>query len=145
MAVDIDTKALRALAERATPGPWHERIYEGHTWQMTVQGRWIVGPSGHGADLGDMARDEDRAFVCAASPDVVLALLDRIEALEAEGNAWKDRAAKEALDGVDMTAEVERLRRIEEAARAYVDADDQDWSDEWNALEAALAALKVKP
>lgn len=91
----LDTKALRALAEAATPGPWENN---GGTFE---------------ADAGRVARvavyswacdderaawfDANTAFAGAVlSPDVVLALLDRLE----------------------------RDERIVEAAQALVGAED---------------------
>lgn len=73
---------LRALAEAATPGPWDPE----YVWQAVrhivrncdfIEGApdsefgWDYGPRGEG----------DPAYIAAASPDVILALLDEIDAL----------------------------------------------------------------
>ena len=78
---------LRALALRATPGPW--RLLDGgtpHKGSVSVEehgsmietiGTFYCGAvDGHGA--------ANAAFVAAAHPAAVLALLDRVEAAEAE-------------------------------------------------------------
>jgi hypothetical protein len=90
MTIDTDKLAtLRALAEKATPGPW--RVDTDDTLGETrVTG--IYGPS-RKVDYGLGAEDEspqivetdsgvyppklaDAQFIAAASPDVVIALLD---------------------------------------------------------------------
>jgi hypothetical protein len=89
---DIDTKKLRELAEAATqPSPWSVKRTPGGRHRtdeadqfnvLDVDGMWVakVGPAPH-----------DAAFIAAANPQTVIALLD----------------------------EIERLRAIEDAARAY--------------------------
>ena len=92
-----DVAELRRLAENATPGPWeaHDR---GIGWEV-----W-----NDGAPLNSAFRETfpayDAAYIAAASPDVVLSLLDRLAHMtEARDNA---------------RAEVERLSAQVEAVRA---------------------------
>lgn len=86
-AASVDTAALRTAAEAATPGPWPEAYVQ-----------WAVRHIARNCDYGDDASDEEMAggssfcwdrykdgpFVAAANPAVVLALLDRLDAAEAE-------------------------------------------------------------
>jgi hypothetical protein len=71
---------LRALALAATqPGPWtvkHSRHQASDVYTvLDVDGMWV-------ADCG--AAPHDAAFIAAASPDVVIALLDQLAAREQE-------------------------------------------------------------
>jgi hypothetical protein len=87
---------LRARALAATPGPWTFTNYEGstHVWCGRAMSSMVADNHtegavcrvrGVGAGLPIM---ENAAFIAAASPDVVLALLDEIAALRAE-RAWQ--------------------------------------------------------
>lgn len=145
----LDTKALRALAAEATP-EW--RGVAG----CNVEGEWAACGPVHRPELlvGDFAAEQyaeaDARYIAAVSPDVVLALLDRIEALEAEvaPEMCQDMACgREGLfpvcrehyeEPAKLRAEVERLRRIEEAAREY-------WRRGPDAWPALGDALDVKP
>mgnify|MGYP000896147093 CR=1 FL=1 len=91
-------KRLRELAQVATPGPWRlagtekrpcpvvsasdsEKGYQVHSML------WVKRDT---PDIYDGMRDtynRDAAFIAAANPAAVLALLARIEALESEGAA----------------------------------------------------------
>lgn len=69
-----DEKRLRELAEAATPGPWRECASEiligDHWWRPLAHAHY---------------RNEDNAaYIAALSPDVTLALLDRIASLSKE-------------------------------------------------------------
>jgi hypothetical protein len=77
-----DTAELRKLAEAATPGPWERDM--SYDWPSKVRSkhpehhnRWVV-------DVPSFPTDEytfkDAAYIAAVSPDVLLALLDRLEA-----------------------------------------------------------------
>lgn len=102
------TADLRALATRATRGPWRVIRCETPGYRHVAFSRkahepYTIGP----------ALPADSAYIAAASPDVVLALLDREAALE------------EALDvlvgmcetGGDVEGAVERGRALLEARR----------------------------
>lgn len=75
----IDTTRLRALAEKATPGPWDGEYKYGI---MTAdRSRNIVSWD---YAWGDSANEcDDKPFIAACSPDVILALLDEVERLRA--------------------------------------------------------------
>lgn len=89
--------ALRAVAEKATPGPWavserseprRPRITcASSEWPTRTRGQWIAeldgGKRGTLAELvssGERA-DHDAAFIAAANPEMVLQLVATIERL----------------------------------------------------------------
>lgn len=74
--------SLRELAKAATPGPWHEAPPQGpdYDYSPICCGDEIIIKvmyTGDGVETSARA-----AFIAAASPEVVTALLDRLEALE---------------------------------------------------------------
>ena len=97
----IDTSAIRARAEAATPGPW----VVGVTWDECWETPWpmfrlrdMVGPTEEEAS-------RDAYFIVAARSDVP-ALLDENDALRAELAAEKARAERlaAAADNALMNA-----------------------------------------
>lgn len=84
-----DLKKLREMAEKATPGPWKCAggiyVYSGDTMVADNNDETaLVRARGVG---GGMSREQQEAnveFVSAANPETVIALLDRIEKLEAQ-------------------------------------------------------------
>lgn len=70
-----DLAALRALAERATPGPWTRFERTG----TVVYAEVSPGAIGMLARTGDWP---DAEYIAAAHPQAVIALLDRIDELE---------------------------------------------------------------
>ena len=103
-----DVAELRRLAEAATPGPWD--YYRPHpNYRAYAVDR--VMPGGHlGEDVattGDVYAEENGAYIAAANPAVVLALLDerdalaaKVERVRAMGDHWL------RLSGSSMTDEV---------------------------------------
>jgi hypothetical protein len=98
-----DTDKLRALASAATPGPWHRGHqpdgrdaveYFTEIYSYGTPGRvWLACVPVEGKDINDEAKftaitgngptsEANASFIAAASPSVVLGLLDRIEELE---------------------------------------------------------------
>ena len=93
--MDIDTEKLRALAQAATPGKWvsepdMRQDYSPHSWtysgedyvagyNISSDGKEIVGAE------GILASGEDEAaYIAAAHPAAVLALLDALDERNAE-------------------------------------------------------------
>lgn len=75
------TDDLRRLAEAATPGPWRVEGWDDGMVVQNPNGDIIVDYSiSTGDDKADVA---DAAYIVACSPDRILALLDRLDALEA--------------------------------------------------------------
>ena len=70
---------LRALAEAATPGPWTRLDTGSEGCSVVASGRRRVARLTH-LDLAECRADA--AYIAAANPQTVLALLDRIAALE---------------------------------------------------------------
>ena len=110
-----DVTSLRALAEAATPGPWQSR-YERYAWELTKPCEISPGNFSHPLNIlkaNSGSHDwppapQDAAFIAAANPTAVLALLDNLAAAE-----WRADAAE---------ADREEFRAIAEAARAEVAA-----------------------
>lgn len=86
-----DLTALRALAEKATPGPWEAfEDSDEHLAGCPPTMEWLVTATDPGEEFyeeiinwGNRGRREDAEFIAAANPSVVLALLDRLERAEA--------------------------------------------------------------
>lgn len=72
---------LRALAEKATPGPWeprHQGLTDGYP-NVIVN----AAESGYpGAILWGVRAEKDAAFIAAANPTAILALLDERDELK---------------------------------------------------------------
>lgn len=126
----IDRDKLRALAQAATPGEWRHGEYERYNVFVNVpRGEWL----GHERVLLRMNTHfeyiEDAAFIAAANPQAVLALLDDVERLTRERDTAQanyrfmvERAADEKLDGYrelgDRAAQAENER---DTARSLAD------------------------
>jgi len=104
----IDKSALKALAEAATPGPW----------QLVSEGiRRIESASEFVCESGGM-EDQDAAFIAAANPATILALLAEIHSLECRFEVSEDtlgviRGCLKAAEGdIDqLKTENESLRK----------------------------------
>ncbi|HID7509769.1 TPA: ead/Ea22-like family protein [Enterobacter hormaechei] len=93
---NIDKQALREAAEKATPGRWE--YYPGNTSiEYNVdsmdedQGSIVYVDSG---DFSQKQTDLNGAFIAAANPATVLALLDELEAAEKRIAELEARAVK---------------------------------------------------
>jgi hypothetical protein len=86
-------KDLRALALKATDGPWEWEapMYPGQECYVRGPGRCIAE-----VDCGDIEQiaDDNAAFIAAANPQTVIGLLDRIEAAEAKAERLEQQAAQ---------------------------------------------------
>lgn len=86
---DLDLKALRAAAEAATPGPW--RVESMRPSTLGIETVWSAGMH----DIADCSKaaglpystrvpaeqiEANAAFIAAANPAAVLALLDELDA-----------------------------------------------------------------
>lgn len=86
-----DHKELRRRAEAATPGPWDvgagsitkKLLGEDDNGDPTWLTKWIVSFYGPSCENQDEAKN-NAAFIAAANPQIVLSLLDEIDALKAE-------------------------------------------------------------
>ncbi|MDU5480646.1 MAG: ead/Ea22-like family protein [Enterobacter sp.] len=74
---NIDKQALREAAERATPGDWKYSTFDCAITDDTSSLAVVRMDSGH---LNDEQSALNGAFIAAANPATVLALLDKLEA-----------------------------------------------------------------
>ena len=89
----LERAALRALAEAATPGPWihwagTHLVIRKHSGAKQAEDLRICEVSLH------TRNDESRhntAFIAAANPAAILALLDEIVALQSRLDIWNSR------------------------------------------------------
>ena len=83
---DLDQKVreLRALAEKATPGPWGAWI-KSRTIQVDARGgdgklpAIINWPGFDGNDMGQKANNANAAYIAAANPATLTAILDEYD------------------------------------------------------------------
>ena len=91
----LDLKALRAAAEKATPGPWHAPgLGEVHTpdhLELISGARY---PSDDPDDQMTTLSDDDARYLAMLDPSTVLALLDLAEREQyrqtRQGTHWAD-------------------------------------------------------
>jgi hypothetical protein len=91
-----DLSRLESLAREATPGPWMSLDFQ--PWKV-----W----DGEGNNLlGSFANDCDGAYIAAANPAAVLALIERARELEGKLEAIRDECdgKADADDGIPNTA-----------------------------------------
>lgn len=123
-----DNSKLQALAEKATPGPW---AVDDDTYVMCGRGP-IFDTEYSGPE--DSTRVEtyeaaDAAFIAAANPATVLALLAEINRLRtAEGDAMTYKAGMEnvAQQRDQLKAENERLERNRDMWKAKVERQAEE-------------------
>lgn len=121
----IDTKALRALAEAeaATPGPWRAVAGDGvGAVSADDFGCYVyLNVRKHDEHADTVKRwQADARFIAAASPDVVLALLDHIEELEAERDETREEREEHRRQYEAESQTSYALERKLEAAEARV-------------------------
>lgn len=103
----IDLSDLRAKASVATPGPWHREMIElGPGGPMTIG----VGSAGPpvcimNGIVESPRGNRDATYVAAMSPQVTIALLDRLAAAEGERDRLKDANAALCRLCTDLPAE----------------------------------------
>lgn len=92
-----DEAELRKLAEAATPGPWHVAnktvaLLQDDFFQVNSLARWVCL-----VEDGTPFSKQDAAFIAAANPMAIIALLDELTALRAKVKA-QDKALNGALE-----------------------------------------------
>lgn len=108
-----DLSRLESLAREATPGPWHEfglsvvscdvpqdvdhKIYRGFN-KPDYGGKFLLCES--------VVHEPTLAYIAAANPAAVLALIERVRELEARLEAIRDECdgKEDADDGIPNTA-----------------------------------------
>jgi hypothetical protein len=131
---DAEMAALRLLAEKATPGPWHASDFcqapatEKHPAIDTCKVRPLQRTA-----LGSFKR-EDAEYIAALSPDVVLGLLATIATLKRE----RDEARAEGFrQGRDAAAKV--MRQLREALPPLAKCS---WNGACESGDQAIRALQ---
>lgn len=103
---------IKELAQKATPGPWID--YEGSIYQKNEGCFWI-------ADVGRTIEDrqEERAYIAAAHPGVILTmcaeierLRERVALLNKEAEWLAEHMPKTSM--IDGKAKVQCLRGMQE-------------------------------
>jgi hypothetical protein len=115
LAAGIDTKRLRELAEAATRGQWE------HTGWTESESNYIVDGPGDRivADTSESERpDADAAFIAAANPTTVLALLDEIDRLSAKVSDMRSERLRVESKLAAVTVARDSLAGIAESAIA---------------------------
>ena len=92
-----DYKRLRELALAATPGPWEQQL-DGWTVRVTQSDTdkergWPICMTHHSGPHRVEQEVADSAFIAAANPQTILALLDALEAAQE-----RERRLREWLD-----------------------------------------------
>lgn len=116
---EIDEAALRAIGEKATPGPWRYRGYD----IIQVVDRGLTPKGRKRDDQGDTIvdggmdyfdlEDRDGTYIAAFNPLVCLQLLDELSALRSQTQKmdaaiqkvckWLDRCAVDAEKHADQS------------------------------------------
>lgn len=147
---NIDKRALREVAERATPGNWRRTssLFNG----ITVTPFSLCGEE---VTLAHTVEKRDAEFIAAANPATMLALLDELETKEEQRANWFQMAQKlgEDLDAAErhiaetnrlnaeLTAKIEPMdRRIAELERSETQLINERDSAE-SALNDAYKAV----
>lgn len=104
-----DWAALRRLAEAATPGPW--RAEDGYRSPDVLDAHGLVVAATITSDMRWRDDSANGAYIAAAHPAAVLALLDQRDAARAQAERWDTEAAA-------SRATIMRLEAERDAARA---------------------------
>ncbi|MBS2441140.1 ead/Ea22-like family protein, partial [Salmonella enterica subsp. enterica serovar Typhimurium] len=134
--MNIDKRALREVAERATQGPW----------EMEQENIWFTDEDGYtkhlayveqGDDVDDKQDHYNTAYIAAANPATMLALLDENIQLQREKDAME--AVALALRD-DMRQSREKLEAAERSI-AELERSETQLINERDAAESALADM----
>lgn len=143
---DKELAKLRALAESATPGPW---IHNEYGSVRNPYGQWML-------NAGSVS---DAAYIAAASPQTVLALLDEIERLRSQRDPLRPLTPREieaalhegraeAVAATGDNAWTSLLRQRDEARQQLAAAQQEcerlsgrldDWTTSANAARNAAS------
>ncbi len=133
-----DHAELRRLAEAATPGPWscnrHWAIVGGPTLEFTNgAAQQQIAMACWQSWMHEEELRNNAAFMAAANPKTVLALLDQIDGLSEELSActehpggcgyWREAAKRRAEERDRLRAQNDALRGALHAVQAEVDGN----------------------
>jgi len=137
---DLDLPRLAALAEAATPGPWKTAITD-DTFVTSYH-----------SDIAEMYGDYDTdyeimeanaAYIAAADPTTILAMIRRLQAAEAE--VWARKVVEAARLQVQIAKEAHKVWDGENESRVgkmllAMSGQITGYRPETDAIHAALAA-----
>lgn len=90
------SKELKALAEKATPGPWVsfirpsvQAVFGPDGVQPDSQGTVVNWPGFDSSDQTKMQRKANARYIAAANPAVILQLLAEVEALREDAERYR--------------------------------------------------------
>lgn len=119
----IDTKAIRAAAEAATPGPWFAAGPSfGAPLPKYINCVVVENEDGDPDDICiapigcDSISTDDLTYIATANPEAVITLLDRLEAAEAE---VLEQARLLGISGGKELALMAKLEAAEKDAARY--------------------------
>lgn len=134
---NIDKQALREAAERATPGDWKYSTFDCAITDDTSSLAVVRMDSGH---LNDEQSALNGAFIAAANPATVLALLDELEAAERQS-----AVRLEALN--NRVSEINTMRYRIKTLNGTVDIVDGQrdlWMERCKEAEVKLEAAEKR-
>jgi len=111
----LDLDALQAAAEAATPGPWWDRSDEyGQSAPHYGEYGWSVPGCPAGETEDSPQGRADAAYIAAADPTTILALIRRVRDAEAE----RDKCAAAAVAAYDGNALIQQANAARDEAEA---------------------------
>ncbi|ECX3455675.1 ead/Ea22-like family protein [Salmonella enterica subsp. enterica serovar Rubislaw] len=132
----IDKQALREAAEKATPGPW----------EMEQENIWFTDEDGYtkhlvyvqqGDDVDDKQDHYNTAFIAAANPATMLALLDELDKKQQYIKLRDQENEDIALTVGKLRVELEHYKSREERVTKLVLDNSTSWDVLYEKLEAA--------
>lgn len=143
----IDCDALRELAEKATPGPWHWGPPSDSAWpqgdESLCAGEELV-LYGWGYDASGIdGSDEDRAFIAAART-ALPALLDETTALRGRIDVLRDQIGTEVRSRDEWESNTEDAEHRATRAEAERDEWRQTAQEERGATLDLLEVVKER-
>lgn len=138
--MNIDKRALREVAERATQGPW----------EMEQENIWFTDKDGYtkhlayveqGDDVDDKQDHYNTAYIAAANPATMLALLDENIQLQREKDAIEAVALALRDDMRDAREKLEDAEKRIAEQREYYEGVIADGSKRIAELEARTVTL----
>lgn len=114
-----DTKKLRELANAATPGPWDDYYETGIRPCVMAYDENDKGLRTLRSYIADTQFPQDRAFIAAANPQAIIALIDELEeARELVADMFNQSCA-------ELKAEIEKLHH--DCGNHDISQADIDW------------------
>lgn len=98
---------LKARAQKATPGPWYRNGVQIQTASQVSIAASLYCPEKHALKTAE----DDATYIAAASPDMVLALIEEIERLKEDFDAAARSAADESVKAQGLEQQAEWLAR----------------------------------